>query len=218
MAVRVVLADDHKVMREGLAALIERNHPDIQVVGQAATGRLAVELAVKLAPDVVVMDICMADLNGIEATRQITRDAPAVKVIALSMRSERQFVTRMLSAGAAGYVLKDAGSEEVAGAIRTVAAGKVYLSPVVSTLVVKDYVRCLQAGDLASVPVLTPREREVLQLLAEGRSTREIAGELHVSVKTVETHRRDTMKKLGLHSVAQLTKYAVREGLTSLEL
>lgn len=214
---KIVLADDHGVLREGLAALIERNHPDIEVVGQAATGREAVALACQLTPDVVVMDICMEDMNGIEATRQISRDAPDVRVIGLSMRSERQFVTRMLSAGAAGYVLKDCGFGEVAAAIRAVMAGKVYLSAAVSTMVVRDYVQHLREAEPELASELTPREREVLQLVAEGQSTRAIADKLHVSVKTIETHRRATMGRLGLHSIAELTKYAIREGLTSLD-
>jgi DNA-binding NarL/FixJ family response regulator len=216
MRIRIVLADDHRIMREGLRSLVA-DLPDMEVIGEAADGRTAVELARTLAPDVIIMDIGMPDLNGIEATRQIVAQVPTVKVIALSMHSDSRFVSGMLKAGASGYLLKDCAFEELARAIQTVAANRVYLSPGIAGLVVKDYVGRLPAATLPATAALTGREREVLQLVAEGWSTKDIATHLHLSVKTVETHRQQIMNRLGLHSVAKLTKYAIGEGLTSLD-
>jgi len=216
MSTRILLADDHKIMREGLRSLLAEAF-DMEVVAEAEDGRSAVELAKKLSPDVVVMDISMPDLNGVEATRQILKYAPRAKVIALSMHSDRQFVARMLEAGASGYVLKDAAFEELATAIRTVVAGRVHLGPRIAGLVVEDYVQRLPETEPKVSSPLTAREREVLQLLAEGKGTKEAARLLKVSAKTVETHRRNIMEKLNLHSIAELTKYAIREGLTSLD-
>ena len=215
MTIKILLADDHQIVREGLNAILAK-HPDLKVVGEAADGRTAVRLARDLAPDVVIIDIGMPDLNGIEATRQIVAEVPGVKVIALSMHADKQFVSGMLKAGAAGYLLKYCASEELLQAIQTVRANRVYLSPDLVGLVVEDYVQQLEGRDASAFKVLTPREREVLQLLAEGRTTREIAARLHVSVKTVEVHRKQMMDKLGLQSLAELIKYAIREGLTSL--
>jgi DNA-binding NarL/FixJ family response regulator len=228
---KVLLADDHRIVREGLRSLLE-TQPDLQVVAEASDGRQAVEMARQLSPDVVVMDVAMPQLNGIEATRQISAEEPAMKVVALSMHSDRRFVSEALKAGASGYVLKDGAFDELISAIRAVVADRVYLSPRVAGVVVEDYVRRLptrghdgaqQPGDDDSTSArrsvfdaLTPREREVLQLMAEGYATKEVAHRLHVSVKTVETHRRQIMEKLDLHSVAELTKYAIREGLTAL--
>ena len=231
---KVLLADDHRIVRQGLRSLIQAQ-PDLEVMAEAPDGRQAVDMTRRLRPDVVVMDITMPELNGIEATRQITGDEQGVKVIALSMHSDRRFVAEALKAGATGYVLKDAAFEELVTAIRSVVSNRVYLSPRVAGLVVEDYVRRLpprgkredaapRVGDAAPgyVPpssvfdAITPREREVLQLMAEGFATKEVAHRLHVSVKTVETHRRQIMDKLDLHSVAELTKYAIREGLTAL--
>jgi len=217
MSIRILLADDHKIIREGLRALLD-GESNMEVVAEAEDGRTAVQLTRKLSPDVVVMDISMPDLNGIEATRQILRDHPGAKVIALSMHSDRQFAARMLEAGASGYVVKDAAFEELATAIRTVVDGRVYLCSLVTGLVVEDYVRRLPETEPKVTSPLSPREREALQLLAEGKTTKEAARELHVSVKTVETHRRNIMEKLNLHSVAELTKYAIRAGLTSLDV
>lgn len=216
MKTRVLLADDHKIMREGLRSLLAVT-PGVEVVGEAGDGRTAVQLALKLAPDVVVMDIGMPDLNGVDATRQIKSRAPQTKVIALSLHSDERFIAGMFKAGASGYLLKDGAFEELARAIRTVAAGHTYLCPRVARTVIKDYLRDAQAMAVAGGPALSDREREVLQLVAEGWSTKEIAGRLDVSVKTVETHRARIMERLGVRSVAELTKYAVREGLTSLE-
>jgi two-component system, NarL family, response regulator NreC len=216
MSVRLILADDHKIMREGLRALLARQK-EIEVIAEAESGRGVVELCAQLHPDVVVIDISMPDLNGIDATRQIVRDDPHVKVIALSMHSDKKYVKEMLSAGACGYLLKDAAFEELGTAIVSVLKNKTYLSPQITDTVVKDYVgENAPSGSVAST-ALSVREREVLQLLAEGKATREIAATLYVSVKTVETHRKQIMDKLGLNSIAELTKYAIREGLTSIE-
>ena len=214
MAIRILLADDHKIVRQGLRTLLEQE-PDMEVVAEAEDGRIAVRLARELAPQVVIMDVGMPDLNGIEATRQVLADTPGLKVIALSMHSDRRFVVNMLKAGASGYLLKDSAFEELAAAIRVVMLNKTYLSPGVSDIVIKDYVQGPRE-DSSVFSVLTPREREVLQLMAEGKSTKQIADRLHVSIKTIETHRQQIMTKLGIHSVAELTKYAVREGLSSL--
>ncbi len=203
-------------MREGLRALLEKEL-DMEVVGAADTGRSAVELAGTLQPDVVVMDMTMPDLNGIEATRQVVAVNPAIKVLALSMHSDKRFVAGALGAGASGYLLKDCALAELVRAIRIVVGGQTYLSPSIASMVVQSYTRRLQDTDSSLLSTLTPREREVLQLIAEGRSVKEIAHTLHLSVKTVETHRQQTMNKLGIRTVAELTKFAVREGLTSLE-
>lgn len=215
---RILLADDHQIVREGLRSLLQ-HHEDMQVIAEARDGRAAVSLAHDLQPDVIVMDIGMPGLNGIEATRQITTREPDAKVVALSMHSDRRFMGEMLKAGAKGYLLKDGAFEELATAIRSVVSNKVYLSPRIADVVVDDYVRRNpnSNGDTSAFAKLTPRERETLQLMAEGRATKEIAMDLKVSIKTIETHRRQIMEKLNIHSVAELTKYAIREGLTSLD-
>lgn len=216
MSVRLILADDHKIMREGLRALLARQK-EIEVIAEAESGRGVVELCAQHHPDVVVIDISMPDLNGIDATRHIVRDDPHVKVIALSMHSDKKYVKEMLSAGVCGYLLKDAAFEELGTAIAAVLKNKTYLSPQITDTVVKDYVgETAPPGSVAST-ALSTREREVLQLIAEGKATRDIAAALYVSVKTVETHRKQIMDKLGLNSIAELTKYAIREGLTSIE-
>jgi len=222
--IRVMLADDHKIVREGLRSLLE-DEADLRVIAEASDGRSAVELAREQTPDVIVMDIAMPQLNGVEATRQIINSVPRARVIALSMHSDRRFMSEMLRAGASGYLLKDAASEELIQAIRTVMDGKIYLSPQITDVVVDDYLRRLPedggmyapAAGRGAFAVLTAREREVLQLMAEGKATKQIAMILHVSIKTVETHRRQLMEKLDLHSVAELTKYAIREGLTTVD-
>jgi DNA-binding NarL/FixJ family response regulator len=215
MSLRILLADDHKIMREGLRSLIEKQ-PGMEVIAEAENGRTTVALSRKLKPDVVIIDIAMPDLNGIEATRQIIADTPDVKVTALSMLSDTKFVREMLSAGASGYLLKDSAFEELGKALHTIVNNQTYLSPKIASLVVKDYLSNI-AKDSSTFPVLTNREREVLQLFAEGKTTKQIASCLYVSVKTIETHRKKIMDKLGFKSIAELTKYAIREGLTSLD-
>lgn len=216
MSIRIVLADDHGVVLDGLQRLLDLEE-DMEVVGQAQDGRRAVELACEHRPDVVVLDVAMPRLNGLAAIRQILRDAPATRVIALTMHTSGQIVTDALRAGASGYVVKSARIEEVVQAIRAVAAGKTYLSSEIAGQIVENFVRSGAAEPDAPGSVLSDREKEVLQLVAEGRTTRGIASTLHVSVKTVETHRRSIMRKLDLHNVAQLTKYAIRQGLTPLD-
>ncbi|MFH1137848.1 MAG: response regulator transcription factor [Pseudomonadota bacterium] len=214
MKLRIILADDHNIVREGLRSLIDRE-ADFEVVGEAHNGLQAYDLTKQFVPDVVIMDLAMPDLNGIEATSKIMEEIPKVKVLALSMYADKRFVAGALRAGASGYLLKDCAFEEIAGAIRTVAGGGTYLSPGVAGIVIQDYVSRLNETDCVPLASLTPREREVLLLLSEGKSTREIAETLAINIKTVETHRRQMMEKLGVHSVAELTKYAIREGLTS---
>lgn len=215
MPIRVLLADDHQIVRQGLRTLLERE-PDMVVVAEAENGRQSVRLVRELSPQVVIMDVAMPDLNGIEATRQILAEFPAVKIIALSMHADRRFVVNMLRAGASSYLLKDCAFKELAQAIRLVLADKTYLSPGVSDIIVRDYFHSLPIEASSAFSVLSTREREVLQLLAEGKSTSQIAHHLHVSVKTIESHRHQIMHKLNLRSVAELTKYAIREGLTSI--
>jgi len=214
MSIKVLIADDHRIMREGLRAMLEKEH-DIVVLGEAEDGRMIERLARELAPDVIIMDVAMPDLNGIEATRQIVAELPGVKIIALSMHDDRRFVLNMLKAGAAGYMLKDSAFTDLAKAIRVVMSGKTYLSHEVADIVVKDYVSSSQPTESSAFHLLSPREREVLQLLAEGKTSARIGEKLHISVKTVETHRQQIMVKLKIRSVAELTKYAIREGLTS---
>ena len=216
MITKVLIADDHQIVRQGLRNLLEKE-PDLKVVAEAEDGRSTVRLARELQPGVIIMDVAMPDMNGIEATRQIVSELPRVKVIALSMYADRRFVVNMLKAGASGYLLKDCAFEELNRAIRAVQAHKTYLSPGVSDILVKDYMTGGSTQETSVFSVLTPREREVLQLMSEGRSTTQIAESLHVSVKTIETHRQQVMHKLNTHSVAELTKYAIREGLTTLD-
>jgi DNA-binding NarL/FixJ family response regulator len=216
MSIRILLVDDHRIIREGLRSLLE-NQPGMEVVGEAENGSNAIKLARELLPDAIIMDIAMADLNGVEATRQIVAVAPSVKVIALSVHSDKRFVVAMLKAGASGYLLKDCAFKELAHVIRAVRANRTYLSPEIAEVMIKDYVGLFPDMKLSVFSLLSPRERQVLQLLAEGKTTKEIALSLNVSVKTIETYRQQLMHKLNLHSVAELTKYAIREGITSLE-
>jgi DNA-binding NarL/FixJ family response regulator len=216
MSITILLADDHMILREGLRNLIEKE-PDMQVVGEAEDGRRAIDLVRQLSPDIVIADITMPNLNGVDATRDITRDFPDVKVIALSMHTNRAFVADMLKAGASGYVLKECTFDELVTAIRTVANGGTYLSPGVASVVVRDYVRRLAITPQSPLETLTDRERRVLQLIAEGQNTKQIALQLHVSTKTVEANRRKIMEKLDAHSIADLVKSAIVGGLASLE-
>jgi len=216
MGIRVLLVDDHKIMREGLRSLLEKED-DLQVVAEAGDGRTAVELARKLRPNVVIMDIGMPVLNGIEAARQIASGVEGAKIVALSLHSDRRLVAEALHAGAIGYLVKDCACEELCRAVRTVAQGQTYLSPEVAGTVVRDYLDRLGSRDDSAPSPLTPREREVLQLLAEGQPTKRIAQALHISIKTVETHRARIMSKLDIDNIAGLTKYAIREGITALQ-
>jgi DNA-binding NarL/FixJ family response regulator len=216
VTLRVVLVDDHRMFREAMCTLLAQT-PGFEVAGEAGDGQQAVELCALLAPDVVIMDVSMPGLNGLEATRRILADRPRTRVVVLSMHADRRFVAETLRAGATAYVLKDAGFAELVRALQAVAEGRTYLSEPVRQLVVQEYVAGLQRGDRSAFSLLSAREREVLQLVAEGASTKEIGDRLSISVKTVETHRRQIMEKLDLHSVAELTKYAIREGLTPLD-
>jgi DNA-binding NarL/FixJ family response regulator len=215
MSVSILLADDHQLMRQGLRSMLEEQ-PNIKVVGEADDGRTAVRLAGELKPDIVIMDVTMPDLNGIDATRQIRADNPQIKIIALSMHAERQFVMEMLAVNATGYLPKDCPMDELLSAIEAVMRGDVFLSPKVTGVLVKEFVGGAPEPS-AFCGTLSPREREVLQLVAEGKSSKEIAYLLGLSSKTVEGHRRQIMDKLKLYSVAELTRYAIREGVTSLD-
>ena len=214
MNVKILLADDHRIVRDGLRSLIEKQS-GLKVVGEAADGRAAVKLCAELQPDLVVLDLTMPGLTGLAAARQILAAQPRVKVLVLSMHADRRFVAETLGVGVSGYLLKDNAFEELSKAISTVMAGQVFLSPQIAGLVAQDYKQKLASGDTEIVPLLSEREREVLQLFAEGQSTKEIAAQLNLSVKTVETHRAQILSKLKLDGIAALTKYAVREGLTS---
>ncbi len=213
MTIRLLLVDDHELMREGLRAILEREQ-DIEIVGEADNGRTAVQLACTLSPDVVVMDVAMKDMNGIEATRQIHAACPGIKVLALSSHSDRRYVSAILDAGACGYVLKANAFDDLRRAIEAARQGKSYLCPDVTQSVIGGSDR--DGADSAGGS-LSPREREVLQLLAEGLSSPQIGRRLFVATTTIETHRRNIVRKLGIHNVADLTKYAIREGLTSVE-
>jgi DNA-binding NarL/FixJ family response regulator len=215
--IRIVIADDHNLFREGLCAPLSRRD-DVEVIGEASDGRSAVRLATELQPDLVLMDVAMPDLNGVDATRQILADNPHIKMLPLSMHTDSRYITQMLELGAGGFLQKDCASEEVVDAIRTVMAGEIYLSPSAQGTVIKDYLRRLRTQEPDTpAPQLTPREREVLQLLAEGNATKEVAARLGISVKTAESHCSQIMQKLGMRSLAELTKFAVREGLTELD-
>jgi len=206
--IRILLADDHAVVRQGFKMILNAQ-ADMEIVGEAGNGRQAVELAEQLRPDVVVMDVSMPELNGIEATRRLASSLPHARVIALSMHKDSVYVREILRAGARGYLLKDSGAADLVAAIHAVASGESYLSPAVSNAVLDDYRRHVTNP----IDLLTSREREVLQLLAEGRTNKEIAGVLNLSVYTVDAHRGRIMEKLNLHSISELVRFAVRNGL-----
>jgi DNA-binding NarL/FixJ family response regulator len=213
---KVLLVDDHRLIREGLRALLEQE--GVEVVGEAADGHEAIAAAKELAPDVVVIDVAMPGLNGIDATKRIRIEAPLVKVLALSMNSDRRYVTAMLEAGASGYLLKSAALDELLQALTVVLGGATYLSPSLPGGVEGQVSLRRRGTPLPSAArALSAREREVLQLIAEGRTSKEIAAKLDIAVPTVETHRRQLMAKLDVRTIAELTKYAIREGLTSAE-
>jgi len=217
--IRLLIADDHTIIREGLRKLLE-NEPGLQVVGEATDGREAVIKAQDLLPDIVLLDLSMPGLHGIEATRQIARRLPKTKVLILSMHKNEAYVLQALQAGASGYILKDSASEEVVSALRCVFRGDSYLSPSISRVVIEDYLRLSSPGSGGAKSLydtLTVREREIFQLLAEGLKNQTIAERLHVSVKTVETHRAHIMEKLNLNNIAELVKYSIEIGIVQLD-
>jgi DNA-binding NarL/FixJ family response regulator len=216
MSVTILLVDDHRMVREGLRLVLDQE-PELKVAGEAADGREALRLAEQLQPDIVVMDIGMPGLNGMEATRKILEKSPHARVIALSTYSDKRYVLGMLEAGASGYVVKSAAAEELVRAIQQVVRGAKYLSPDLADPALPKQLERMPSPDAAGGRILGPREREVLQLIAEGKTSKEVAANLYISVKTVDMHRQNIMNKLNLHSVAELTKYAIREGLTRLE-
>lgn len=212
---KILLADDHKIFREGLKNLFDK-FPDMKVIAEANNGADTVKLAEELLPDLIIMDISMPVLNGIEATRSILEKNPKIKIVILSMHSDRRFVKESLKAGAVGYMLKDSAFEELNFAIRSIMQNQTYLSPQITDFLIKDYLKNMEKEESNVFNILTVREREVLQFLAEGVSTKQIASNLNLSAKTVETHRKQIMDKLNIHSIAELTKYAIREGITIL--
>jgi len=218
MPIRIVLCDDHQIIREGLRSLLEKQ-PDMNVVGEAFNGLGAIKLVAEKKPDIVIMDIAMPEMNGIATAHRIFLDHPKVKILALSMHSDHHFVTEMLEAGASGYMLKDSAFGELTSAIRTIISGGLFISPHIAGNVLEEFARRAKPGrtPVRRVVQLSQREKEILQFISEGYSTKEIAAKINVSIKTVETHRQHIMQKIGAHNVAALTKYAVREGITSLE-
>lgn len=216
MSIRILVVDDHKITRDGLCALIEKQK-NMEIVGDTEDGRMAVKLAQKLAPDVIVMDICMPELNGIDAATQILKTSPQSKIIILSMYSDKRYVEGSLKAGVSGYLLKNCAFDELVRAIESVVVGQAYMSPQVANIVIKDYAKKLTTNDTSTASELTSREREVLQLIAEGMTTEQIASRLFISIKTVSTHRRKIMEKLKLDNIADLVKFSLQERLTSLE-
>jgi len=215
MKIKILLVDDHQILRDGIRSLV-KGYDDMEVIGEAADGREALDMVEKLSPDVVIMDISMPDLNGIDATRMIINEAPDIKVIALSMHHDKQFVSEIFKAGASGYLIKDSAFDELEHAIRIVISGQTYINPQIASLVVESLVNQSVTPNPKSFSLLTEREREVLQLIADGKSTKQIAIDLNVSSKTIESHRRQVMGKLNVRSVADLTKFAIREGLTTI--
>ena len=213
---RILIADDHGIVREGLKTLLDKQS-NIEVVGEGEDGQMAVQLAEQLQPDIVIIDMSMPNLNGIEATRLILQHSPNTRVIILSMHSDKHIVKDALEAGASAYVLKTYLFDEMLRALEVVAEGGRYLSPRITDVVVDDYVGKTPGRDSAVTPKLTGRERQIVQFVAEGKTVKEISLLLHISPKTADTNRRQIMNKLGISSVAELTKYAIREGLTSLE-
>jgi DNA-binding NarL/FixJ family response regulator len=216
MTIRIMLCDDHQIIREGLRSLLDKQE-DMKVVGEGTNGHEAIRLAAQHPADVMVLDVAMPDLNGIGAARRLREEHPNMKILALSMHSDKHFVTGMLEAGASGYLLKDCAFSELVNAIRTVTVGGIYISPRIAGNVLQEFARRAKPSRKTASVKLTEREEEILQLIAEGNSTKKISTILHLSVKTIETHRQHIMQKVDVHNVALLTKYAIREGLTGLE-
>ena len=216
MSIKILIADDHKITRYGLRSLIE-DETNMKVVAEAGDGRSAIALTQKFKPHVIIMDISMPDLNGMEATREIVAEFPDIKILALSMHSHRKYVIGMFRAGASGYILKNCAFDELVSAINAIITDKTYISPSLVDTVMKDYKQLLKTENIRSPLELTSREREVLQLVAEGFKTKNIASRLNVSQKTVEKHRQQIMDKLKIRSIAELTKYALQEGITSFD-
>jgi DNA-binding NarL/FixJ family response regulator len=209
---KVLIADDHKIVREGLRMILERES-DIQVVAEAENGQTALSLAEEFSPDLVLLDISMPDLNGIEVTQQLLQKKPDLSILILSMCAEKQFVIESLSAGARGYLLKDCAATDLVVAIRNILAGGIHLGQKAAELIVKEYIQPGLAPDAGAKDRLSPREMETLRFIANGKNTKEIAYALELSTKTIETHRQNLMKKLNIHSIAGLVKYAIREGI-----
>jgi len=210
--IRILIADDHSIVREGVRMILD-GQEDFEVVGEASTGRQALEEARRLRPDVVVMDISMPDMTGIEATAKIRSELSGTQVMGLTMHEDESYVFALLKAGAAGYVLKRAAAEDLVAAVRAAHQGEAFLYPTVAKLVVQDFLQRATAQDRATLDGLTEREREVLTLIAEGLTNQEIAGRLYISIKTVQTHRAHIMEKLNLHDRTELVRYAIRKGL-----
>jgi DNA-binding NarL/FixJ family response regulator len=216
--VKLLVADDHKIFRQGIKKLLEEES-DLQVVGEAADGREAIKKATELKPDVILMDIAMANLNGLQATRQIKKVLPDTKVIMVTMHKNEEYVLQSFQAGASGYILKEGAVEELVSAIRTIHQDKSFLSPTISKTLIDAYLRKMETGKTETpFDLLTDREREVLQLIAEGYTNREVAKALFISVKTVEAHRAHIMQKLNIHDIAKLVKYAIQKGLVDLNI
>jgi DNA-binding NarL/FixJ family response regulator len=215
--ISILIADDHRIVRHGLKQSLSQEK-DMQVVAEADTGRSAVRLASKLKPDIILMDVSMPDLNGIEATRQIRKAHPAIHIIALSMHSEKQYVLSMIQSGARGYLLKTSLFEDLLKAIRTIIAGNVFLSSEITEHIVKSAISPYDESAFSAFMTLTPREREILQMIAEGKTNTYIGEQLFISKKTVDSHRLHIMKKLNLDSIPALTKFAVKHGITSLDI
>jgi DNA-binding NarL/FixJ family response regulator len=213
MSVKIIIADDHKIMRDGLRNMLDKE-PGMEVIAEAKNGREAVRLAEQLRPDILIMDITMDDLNGMDAARAIVAKGLGTRIIALSMHADKRFVAGMFEAGAMAYLLKDCAYDELLQAIRQVTGGRTYLCSMISGVVIRDYIQRMRKNEPS---LLSPREKEILQLMAEGSTTKRIADQLKVSVKTVETHRQHIMEKLNIFSIAELTKYAIKEGITSLD-
>jgi DNA-binding NarL/FixJ family response regulator len=214
--IKVLLADDHQVVREGLKMLLNAQNA-VEVVGEADSGRKVFAMLREVTPDIVIMDVSMPELNGIDATKRIRKDYPSVKILALSMHNDRRFIEGMLKAGASGYLIKNCAATELVSAIESVVAGGLYLSPKIAGKIVNTCLQPHPVPVMSKADELSSREREILQLIAEGGDTKEIAFDLCLSPKTVEAHRRNIMEKLNIHNIAQLTKFAIKEGITNLE-